>query len=797
MTILGKCDMVLALSENTINAQFKDLFDNDEISNEWNILVRQITQEQKTSYEAFIYFANKEIEEKYLKDIKDAESISSITIVSDKKILEEKSKEEDLLTEDQLKLLKDIKNFFEQIKTLEKERDEAIDKDDLSTVKAKKAELENVKKEVALKEEELKGKPIGKVKPYYRWDIKLKAPMIALSDDPRRVSFTLPFESGTLFDWVTNRDQVQEHKLNDTHCYAFDVPIDQVEIRGTETILLRKARGTLDKVIEEGDLDNKDENGNYKPIGQEEFFIYPLFLKFQNANISTYNKEKSSLPLKDATIFQIAIENYFCDIIKGSRHPYVLGYSLTLTNKKVVELEEKALFSPQVLRYSSSYDAEESQQYKGTYPYSAFNYLMMTRPVFPGDNNVGMLSISLLKKTRILKGIDELKYVRWKAEQALALPQYPSVPFSDSQNKISKYYTQLQVCNDLRNKTLKYINEAIALLDKNDFKGAEESVKKIDISALQQKYKEIEMGVIGFPDFEKALLSLDLKSIPKTMDATFGIDFNLFYEKYLSPIVTKIESSFTEFFNQIKEGEGSTQKFMGNFSGSVTKDGNQNPFVKQSNKQFSKKVHLKLKGNETSAAGNTYSNTDYIMEIDFEGVIEISIGSEISITCKLYSETKYVKDPSWFFWLTNTQVIHTSNKSSRGFPSGFVITITPVGNGGTSVTYSDLQGKEVIKNEEGDESGSDAEKLELVKKVKNTLFGNNIDFLNNIKNSIDIKEIAKNIREKMDASTESWPKIIFPLGGVYTYKNMRLYSETYDENDAVLLEAAYSPEYQP
>jgi hypothetical protein len=126
-------------------------------------------------------------------------------------------------------------------------------------------------------------------------------------------------------------------------------------------------------------------------LTEQDFTIESLFLNFQNANISTYDQNKSKLPEGATVAFKVAIENYFNVILHQEEHPYVLGYAI---QRKKIKASEKAMFQPTSLNFSTSYS--NHQQKQGVF--SALNFLMVLNDTkSPTTTTAGILPKSLIE----------------------------------------------------------------------------------------------------------------------------------------------------------------------------------------------------------------------------------------------------------------------------------------------------------------------------------------------------------------------------------------------------------------
>jgi hypothetical protein len=211
----------------------------------------------------------------------------------------------------------------------------------------------------------------------FGWDANLKPPKInIIQNDPKNLTLQVRFKSGKLYYRPDDTSEVLNYNLKDM-VYAFTVPIGQIHVNKNKMIL--NSGDEVTKIIKESGLSEQD------------FTIESLFLNFQNANIATYNQQKSNLPDAATVAFKVAIENYFNVILHEEEHPYVLGYAI---QRKKIKASEKAMFQPTSLDFSTSYS--NYQQKQGVF--SALNFLMMlndTKP--PTTTTAGILPKSLIE----------------------------------------------------------------------------------------------------------------------------------------------------------------------------------------------------------------------------------------------------------------------------------------------------------------------------------------------------------------------------------------------------------------
>ncbi len=327
--ILGRYDMVLALSQDKINAEFENLYDDGNIENTLEFLT-DITGTKRLTSKSPDYASIK------------------------KSWLEQENLNKNLSILDQdLILLSD-----QQSKALE-EDDFILAKQLSEKLKVKRKELESLRKNTS----EVNGYS-------YLIDAQIKSPEIQiLSGNNSNLLYKLRFESGSLYSLV-------EHKIRKTDLsekiYAFNVPIGKIQITSEQMVL----------------VDDKIEILSAGGFDDNQFTIESIFLNFNNANISTFDKSQSILP-EDQTVrtdLQVAVTNYF-EKLKNAHEHYVLGYSI---QKKNVNTKERAMLHPTSASFSTSFSSIDRA--------SAFNFLMQTENKnFPKDTDAGILKGSLIE----------------------------------------------------------------------------------------------------------------------------------------------------------------------------------------------------------------------------------------------------------------------------------------------------------------------------------------------------------------------------------------------------------------
>lgn len=331
-SILANVDMVLAISEDTINYQFLQLFDRGVIENEWKLLVRNATEKSSL---VLVTQDNSDFDTKLSTWISTQSNIANLLI--------EKKYEQ-----------------FGQM--LGESTDELWD---------------------------------------YGWSGTIAAPTITiLSKDTQSLMFNVKFNSGSkLYSGLQHTKAVSIFDLSEA-IYAFKVPIGRFEITSTKELLTPESQKQAATIISDTGL------------GESDFSMESLFLDFENADIANFDSEKSSFPkLSSSAIktLQITILDYFKQVVAKQKHPYVLGYGMSLKTIDKKKDNQKALFLPTSLRFSTSYSKTKGE--------SALNFLMMVGNTdFPSGQTVGVLPKSLLEsksydnKNSSLDGVFAIDY---------------------------------------------------------------------------------------------------------------------------------------------------------------------------------------------------------------------------------------------------------------------------------------------------------------------------------------------------------------------------------------------------
>ncbi|UZD23459.1 hypothetical protein PBT90_08670 [Algoriphagus halophytocola] len=214
----------------------------------------------------------------------------------------------------------------------------------------------------------------------YAWDAVLEAPTVEIiSKDTHNLYFNLSFSSGNLYYRAEQTSEVKIFSLKDT-LYSFTTPVGRLKINKNQMIM--EADNEMSNLIRNSGISEAD------------FRIESLFLNFENANISTFDKDRSRFPENSTLPLQIAIESYFNLMLAGSENPYVLGYGVTRPEIK----STKAMFQPTSLEYSTSFSSKTDPKTPLPGQFSAFNFMMMLDGDSPEKSqSTGVLPSSLIE----------------------------------------------------------------------------------------------------------------------------------------------------------------------------------------------------------------------------------------------------------------------------------------------------------------------------------------------------------------------------------------------------------------
>ncbi|MDJ0795554.1 MAG: hypothetical protein QNJ51_01755 [Calothrix sp. MO_167.B12] len=329
--ILGDCNMVLAISEDTINHQFKKLYHKKIIKDNFQLLVRVNKSDDKPP------------------------KPPTYTIKT-----------------------QEGSDFQQTWNTWEEAQNHIAEL-------FKQGQYEEFAK--ALAEEKKSGKLWD-----YGLDAQIDPPTITiLKGEPKKLLFKITFKKGTLLYASDSIQPLDSYDL-EGNVYAFNVPVGRLEINSKQEILTQEAKDQAEEVIQNLGL------------GISDFTMESLFLNFENANISDFDKDESHFNPSMTTHLQNVVEDYFKFLGKNKKdNPYILGYAVKVKKKDAPE----ALFQPTSLRFSTSHNDNPKLR--------AFNFLMMNDGKdFPESQDVGILPNSLLEKADMsvpaLDGIFAIDY---------------------------------------------------------------------------------------------------------------------------------------------------------------------------------------------------------------------------------------------------------------------------------------------------------------------------------------------------------------------------------------------------
>ncbi|WP_339869631.1 hypothetical protein [uncultured Algoriphagus sp.] len=313
---LAGFDMVLGLSQNTINYQFQQLHRRKVIKNKWTALVGNVLNPPEGQKPFHFEGSDKDLQAKLNQWISKQKEIANA---------------------------KKSGNWGEIGKLIESLKSENLNFD-------------------------------------YAWDAQLASPTIEIIEkDTQHVFLQLVFSGGMLYYRPDDTSDVKSFDLKGS-VYSFTTPIGRLKINKNQMVM--EADDEMELVLRASGL------------SEEDFRIESLFLNFENANISTFDKGRSKFPEEATLPLQIAIESYFNLILSGSENPYILGYGVTRPAVK----SDQAMFQPTSLAYSTSFSSKTVSNHPVKSQFSAFNFMMMLHGRSPEkDQNTGVLPASLIE----------------------------------------------------------------------------------------------------------------------------------------------------------------------------------------------------------------------------------------------------------------------------------------------------------------------------------------------------------------------------------------------------------------
>jgi len=331
--------MVLSLSINRINYQFMKMLKRGLIHQEWI----------------------------FLADSMNATNRKVLTSKELKEFWENAEKAETSLVADEAKL-----------ESIENRMDEIDDSDNPESFEDEYNELKNQRRALR-KEIKTFKKTIEDSKEYdLALDAKIGPPKISIRKDSfKDLTFIIPFKIGSTLYYTSNSGKKATYDLGaGGYQYAFRCSISRIQITDQAKIVVGESNGNeVVKTLRDHGISNED------------FTIESLFLDVENANIATYDESLSKLPVDKNLIPSLiaAIATYFSSL-KDDTNPYILGYGIS---KPKLKPQEKAMFYPTGVTYSSSFSTEERK--------STFNFCMLLdMHPFPGGNDAGNLPKSLM-----------------------------------------------------------------------------------------------------------------------------------------------------------------------------------------------------------------------------------------------------------------------------------------------------------------------------------------------------------------------------------------------------------------
>jgi hypothetical protein len=220
--------------------------------------------------------------------------------------------------------------------------------------------------------------------------------------------FIIEMKQGTLYyseyDNVLKAEKIVAKTFEGGN-YAFKVNVGKKLIKAAEMVLSEK--------------DKKDlfvKNG----INDADFEISALLMDFQNANISQYAKERTTIFDKIGgvdpnliTVLTVYFQHLAGTPDKPNPHPFILGYKVKERTDKLTP----ALFNPTAIIHSTTDTSMvlDKDKNRNDPQYQSFNYLMQidNRPL-PVNGTAGMLPFNLIEhkddKSKTTSGVFAIDY---------------------------------------------------------------------------------------------------------------------------------------------------------------------------------------------------------------------------------------------------------------------------------------------------------------------------------------------------------------------------------------------------
>jgi hypothetical protein len=340
----GLFDMALALSVNKINSQFAYLLKRKKVGKDWGYL---------TNKEATKFFNDRD---------GFAQTLEKWKATFDSKIINE-------------------------VADLKKQLTKAIEEEDFAKAKVLNERIKALE-------------PVGE-NPYkvydYAMDAKIKSFKVELAkaegNETSPFYFIIEMDYGTFYTKMFN-EQLQAMEIKSfpfSNCtYGFKVAAGKKVITTEEMVLADEDR---DKIQKKGITDN-------------DFTIESLLMDFQNAMISQFVEEKTTIfQSVSATVeLRTAITSFFMNLAKSGDNPFILGYQVSPKSTSLTP----ALFSPTLMTHSVTDTDMVSNNGGRDTRYQAFNFVMQTNNhPLPGEKTRGIMPRSLIEyiDTKYIDGV--------------------------------------------------------------------------------------------------------------------------------------------------------------------------------------------------------------------------------------------------------------------------------------------------------------------------------------------------------------------------------------------------------
>jgi hypothetical protein len=305
------------------------------------------------------------------------------------------------------------------------------------------------------------------------------------------------------------------------------------------------------------------------------------------------------------------------------------------------------------------------------------------------------------------------------------------------------------------------------------------------LSALNYLMMLGEMNKDVKNDSNRGILnSLIPEEMGSEMDAILGIDFNIFYDRYIKEICNVILTKLNDISKtlNVEENESSGYGF--------SKTGVSLKMSVSGQLQLRRADLLVDFGTEViTANSNEYSTSlssggrflilGCTKVITLNPVVLIAIKKKkLVMTLQLKMNTKYNTNENKTFNAKNE--CQTSNYTGGGSPEGLIITLSPENGGEMNAEIICVENKEVLVKGE-----------EKCIKLTNDTFSKKSFF-----NPITDKLFLEELKLKIESGIKSLPNVILPISNVYSYGALNFITDESVTN-SITIESAYMPDIVP